>query len=131
VWGNGATMDISLTEEAYKFGGYGLTVPWAFRNIRDMRTIVDAADHVCPGFQSCVPQVGTAHNALDDAKYQAMRIAECFAVIKGGDAAVEKILRMVSADSKCSVCGKPQFKTTSGVVCQNGHGGADPMDDEL
>lgn len=26
----------------------------------------------------------------------------------------------------CSVCGKPQFMTPSGVTCQEGHGGAEP-----
>jgi hypothetical protein len=40
---------------------------------------------------------------------------------------------MASADEKfektgtaCSVCGEPQYKTPSGAVCQNGHGGAPP-----
>jgi len=27
----------------------------------------------------------------------------------------------------CSVCGQPQFNTTSGVSCPNGHGGADSV----
>jgi uncharacterized Zn finger protein (UPF0148 family) len=30
----------------------------------------------------------------------------------------------------CSVCGKPQFETTSGEVCENGHGGAPAKEDE-
>ena len=32
--------------------------------------------------------------------------------------------------TKCSVCGKMQFETLSGVTCANGHGGADPMEED-
>lgn len=28
--------------------------------------------------------------------------------------------------TECSVCGERQFRTTSGMTCRNGHGGADP-----
>jgi hypothetical protein len=28
---------------------------------------------------------------------------------------------------QCSICHEPQFDTTSGVVCKNGHGGADSL----
>lgn len=27
----------------------------------------------------------------------------------------------------CSLCGEPQYRTPSGDVCKNGHGGADPL----
>lgn len=30
-------------------------------------------------------------------------------------------------DTKCSVCGCPQFSSPSGDTCENGHGGAPPM----
>lgn len=29
--------------------------------------------------------------------------------------------------SRCSICGDPRYKTPSGNVCANGHGGADPL----
>lgn len=29
--------------------------------------------------------------------------------------------------TNCSVCGKPQRTCPSGVVCENGHGGVDPL----
>lgn len=86
VWGNGATMDISLLEEAYLHGGYGLTKPWDHRHIRDQRTIIDAAREVTgdPNWWPGVGQQGTSHNALDDARYQAKCVAEAFRVIRTG-----------------------------------------------
>ena len=27
----------------------------------------------------------------------------------------------------CRICGKPQYETPSGAVCENGHGGADSV----
>ncbi len=82
VWGNGATFDISILEEAFAVGGYGLTVPWHFMHIRDLRTLLDAARHVSPNYESIVPNIGTAHDALDDAKYQALVACEAFHVLK-------------------------------------------------
>lgn len=73
VWGNGATFDITLLEHAYSELGYD-AAPWKFWNVRDMRTIVDAASEV--GFdKSSVEFVGTAHHALHDAEHQARVIS--------------------------------------------------------
>ena len=33
-------------------------------------------------------------------------------------------------NTTCSVCGKPQFTTPSGIVCENGHGGAPSSEEE-
>lgn len=78
AWGNGATFDISILEHAFHNCSVGLSEPWHFTNIRDMRTMVDALESVKPGFKSKVKNVGTHHNAMDDAEYQAGRISECF-----------------------------------------------------
>lgn len=68
VWGNGATFDISILENAYE--RVGVEVPWKFWNIRDLRTLVDAAGAL--GFDKRnVEFAGTAHNAKDDAIHQA------------------------------------------------------------
>lgn len=68
VWGNGATFDISILEHAYS--GVGFKEPWAFWNIRDLRTLVDAASEL--GFdKGAIQFAGTAHNAKDDAIHQA------------------------------------------------------------
>jgi uncharacterized Zn finger protein (UPF0148 family) len=37
---------------------------------------------------------------------------------------VEPVAETV-ATTQCAECGQPQFETTSGVTCNNGHGGAD------
>lgn len=72
VWGFGATFDVSILEHAYDYGAVGLKEPWAFRDIRDMRTIVDEAQ-----LDQWPPNVGVSHNALDDATYQATVISAC------------------------------------------------------
>jgi hypothetical protein len=86
VWGNGATMDISVLEHMFRHGGYGLTIPWHFRHIRDMRTIMDAARHRLGDaeWQPKLPEVLPKHHALSDAKFQARAIAEAFHVVKTG-----------------------------------------------
>jgi hypothetical protein len=34
------------------------------------------------------------------------------------------------AGTRCSMCGEEQYNTPSGVTCKNGHGGADPIDED-
>lgn len=81
VWGNGATFDIGILEYAYVNGGHGLTPPWHFMKIRDMRTLVDAAESLGFNAYEDVPNVGVAHNAGDDAEYQAKVISRCWQII--------------------------------------------------
>lgn len=71
VWGNGASMDITILEHA--IAKMGTKVPWDFWNIRDMRTVVDIASYR----KGDVAFDGVAHNALDDAKHQAKVISHC------------------------------------------------------
>lgn len=80
VWGNGVNADITVLEHAYDVGCVGLKEAWHFTNIRDMRTIVDVAalDH-----SDWPATVGTHHNALDDAKWQAMMISRCWRKCRG------------------------------------------------
>lgn len=84
-WGNGATSDITWLEHAYDTGTVGLRESWDFRSIRDMRTILDVAEYLTPGFNpwSGLPPDGVAHHALDDAKCQAIAIANTFMHLKG------------------------------------------------
>lgn len=101
VWGNGATFDISILEHAYLKGAVGLSEPWHYTNIRDMRTIVDVARYFewLPSKQ--VGQVGTSHNALDDATFQAKVISACWQQLrKGLDA--EYLTGQVSAKGKAA-----------------------------
>lgn len=70
VWGNGATFDISMLEDAYR--QYEIEIPWKFWNVRDCRTVLDMYESKRGGFNK--KSGGTLHNALDDAKYQAQYI---------------------------------------------------------
>ncbi len=71
-WGNGATFDISILENAYKcVEGKGGVVPWKFWNVRDVRTIVALGQDIGIDAKNQIPFDGVAHNALADAKHQA------------------------------------------------------------
>jgi len=70
VWGNGATFDISMLEDAYR--QLGIEIPWKFWNVRDCRTVLDMHESSRGGFNK--KSGGTLHNALDDAHYQAQYI---------------------------------------------------------
>lgn len=63
VWGNGATFDNIAIGNAYRLTG--IKRPWSFRQDRCYRTVRD----LYPKLD--LPMGGTAHNALDDARYQA------------------------------------------------------------
>lgn len=68
-WGNGSNFDITLMESIFE--DYDLKNPWSFRNIRDLRTF---KSEVYNGKGMALE--GTAHNALDDAIYQAKLVIE-------------------------------------------------------
>lgn len=64
VWGNGADFDNAIL--ACVYGALSLTPPWDFWNNRCYRTL----KNLVPGPK--VERTGTYHNALDDAKTQAI-----------------------------------------------------------
>lgn len=67
IWANDPTFDCDVWEAA---AGW---VPWNFRAPRSCRTIFDLAG-IWPD-----RSVGVAHNALDDAKNQAVAVMKCYA----------------------------------------------------
>lgn len=71
VLGNGANFDVAILEHAYK--DISPFVPWAYWNVRDLRTLKDMALRlgVADQVHKNNPRTGTHHNALDDARYQA------------------------------------------------------------
>jgi hypothetical protein len=73
VYGNGANFDNAMLAAAYR--ALKQDPPWKFWNDRCYRTIV--AMHL----KHRVERVGTYHNALDDAKTQALRLID---IAKGG-----------------------------------------------
>lgn len=70
VWAHGAAFDGPILTAAYK--ACGITEPYSYRNLRDTRTIYDLAG-IRPS-----NSVGTYHNALDDAKTQALDVIKAF-----------------------------------------------------
>jgi exodeoxyribonuclease VIII len=69
VWGNGATFDITIMEDAYRC--VKRRPPWKYRNVRDVRTLVDLTSHL-----PRTPFEGVRHLALDDAVHQAKYVSE-------------------------------------------------------
>ena len=66
IWGDGARFDIGILEAAYFAIGRGETLPWYFRNERDVRTLVSFD----PAVKFEIPFTGTIHNPIDDCVYQ-------------------------------------------------------------
>lgn len=64
VWGNGSVFDITILE--HWFNKNNVNVPWKFRNVRDVRTIVDWFNINTKNYV----REGVHHNALDDCLHQ-------------------------------------------------------------
>lgn len=72
LWGNGSDFDNAILANAYR--ACGISQPWKFFNNRCFRTLRKLHPDILPP-----NRLGTYHNALDDAIYQAehaLRIAE-------------------------------------------------------
>lgn len=66
VWGNGANFDNVILSEAYR--RMDLTPPWSFRVDRCYRTMKEMYPQIA------MERSGVHHNALDDAKSQALHL---------------------------------------------------------
>ena len=72
VWGNGSIFDIVILESLFK--QYGLSIPWSFWDVRDLRTFTD-----CVANARFLPKnTALAHNALADATHQAQFIIDTY-----------------------------------------------------
>jgi exodeoxyribonuclease VIII len=60
----------------------GLAYPWHYLNVRDMRTIIEAAESLVGFDKRSIPDQGTHHNALDDAKWQALAISGAWRALR-------------------------------------------------
>ena len=77
VWSQGSNFDGVLWEAAMRAIGRG--VPWKFYDARDTRTAYDLAS-----FDSrTIRRQGTYHNALDDARHQAVCVQRAYAKVEG------------------------------------------------
>lgn len=70
VWGNGSNFDNRILREAYE--AEGMTVPWHYRDDRDLRTLFALFG------RPKIERQGTHHDALADAIYQARCAMEIF-----------------------------------------------------
>lgn len=68
MWGNGATFDNVILSNAYTLAG--INRPWHFMKDRCYRTLKALRPDIKQD------RVGTHHNALDDAKYQALHASK-------------------------------------------------------
>lgn len=78
LWGHGASFDAPVLAAAY--AAMGWKEPWAYNATRCTRTLYEVAgvDPKAPEFQ-----VGVQHNALDDAKAQALAAIEAMRRLAG------------------------------------------------
>lgn len=94
VWGNGATFDVTILEHALSKTHSWAPLPWAFWNIRDMRTLIDTATEL--GFDKrSIAFDGVAHNALDDSAHQAKVISAAWRhvtqPVRGGEVPIPAV----------------------------------------
>ncbi len=85
VWGNGATFDISILENAFRM--LDIQIPWAFWDVQDVRTVVNLAKQLPKARRVEKGQFafeGVAHNALDDAVHQATYTAAMYQELTRG-----------------------------------------------
>ena len=74
LWAKPPSFDLVLLESAYR--AVGQEIPWSFRINRDCRTLFDITGAI-------QPDIGTAHNALDDAKSQALGVIDGYRRLRG------------------------------------------------
>lgn len=85
VWGNGSTFDISTLEYAYS--KLGMSKPWKYVNVRDVRTMVMLA----PDIKREYKFDGVKHDPLHDAYFQIGYLCEIYKTIMSARLAVVKI----------------------------------------
>lgn len=78
VWCNGMNFDLPILENAYR--ALGLATPWKYYNGRDYRTVKGMFSQDVINSVRVEPVV--AHDALDDAKAQALTL---MALLSGGE----------------------------------------------
>lgn len=79
IWSQGAVFDVVLVEEAMRRLPDPMTPPWKFWDIRDTRTVYDAA-----GLNPrSIRREGTYHNALDDCIHQITCVHASYARLGG------------------------------------------------
>lgn len=81
VWGNGATFDNVILENAFESIGH--VAPWKFWNARCLRTLVDVGLELGINPKNDLDFEGVRHDALSDAIHQAKIAFEIYREIHG------------------------------------------------
>lgn len=81
VWSNGAAFDVPILESSYR--RCRLDIPWRYNNVLDVRTL----KWLTPGVERVKPEV--AHNALSDARAQALWVQNMYRRLNGAPAGEE------------------------------------------
>lgn len=76
VWGNGATMDITILESAYEH--FNRRAPWKYWAVNDVRTVVE----LNPSIKKEMKFDGVKHSAVDDCYHQIRYLTETLKSIK-------------------------------------------------
>lgn len=74
IWGNGSDFDNAILAHIYAVTGRPL--PWRYTNNRCYRTTKNLVTRV-----AVPPRLGVHHNALDDARHQAVHAMQCLAYL--------------------------------------------------
>lgn len=87
VWGYPSQYDCVMVEDLYR--AVGISCPWdVHRAPRDVRTLLDTVEgmtgHTDEHLKSLKPEAGTLHNALDDAKNQAIWVQRLRRTLRTG-----------------------------------------------
>lgn len=77
LWSQGANFDEVIWSTITR--RLGQRVPWKFYDVRDTRTVYD----VCGFDPRSIRRQGTYHNALDDARHQAVCVQKSYAKVNG------------------------------------------------
>lgn len=86
LWGNGSDFDNIILGNAYE--GCGLAKPWSYSNNRCYRTLKNLGISLGAGDGTDRGKL-VAHNALDDAKYQAHYASQYLRILKEMNVALE------------------------------------------
>ena len=82
IWANSPRFDLGIL--AHQYDACGIPLPWNFRQERDLRTFLD--DHGYARCSDVLPHIGTQHDALSDACYQADVVRKVWATQPAPDA---------------------------------------------
>lgn len=72
IWAKGTDYDLPILYSALRRAG--LTPPWKFYNVNDVRTLQRTAACLGMDYRQAVPFVGEPHHALNDAAHQARTV---------------------------------------------------------